>query len=266
MDAAGKNNLGNTASPKTKRVKPSSTIVKIGKKIRPWVNRVLADHSKIGDQPFFDEASFAFVPLLEANADIIAKEAQAVLAERDGVHAVSDVSPDHKRIAHDKRWKSLFLFGYGYRFDHNCARCPETAKILEQIPGLNSGFFSIMEAGAEIPRHKGVTKAILTCHLGLHIPEDRKSCGIEVRDETYNWTKGKAVIFDDTFEHEAWNRTTDDRVILLLQFKRPMSLIGRIVGGLFLTGVRLSSFVQDGRRNMVTRDKADGLDASSSRM
>lgn len=266
MDTAEKNNLSNSGSPRQKRVKPSSTIVKIGKKVRPWVNRVLATHSRIGDQPFFDTSLFPFVPLLEANADRIAAEARAVIAQRNGVHAVSDVSPDHKRIAHDKRWKSLFLIGYGYRFDHNCARCPETTKILEQIPGLNSGFFSIMEAGAEIPRHKGVTKAILTCHLGLMVPKARKNCGIEVRDETYNWAEGKAVIFDDTFEHEAWNRTAEDRVILLLQFKRPMSLIGRVVGGLFLAGVRLSSFVQDGRRNMVTRDKADGLDASSRRM
>ena len=250
----------------TKRVKPSSALVRIGKRMRPFVNRFLAKNSRVGDLPLFESSSFPFTTLLEEHADIIAAEAHAILLERNGIHPVSDVSPDHKRIAHDKRWKSFFLIGYGYRFDHNCARCPQTTKILEQIPGLNSGFFSIMEAGTEIPTHRGVTKAVLTCHLGLVIPNPKGTCAIKVRDETYHWQLGKTLVFDDTFQHEAWNHSNSERVILLLQFKRPMNLRGRIIGRLFLTGVRISSFVQQGRRNIVEKDRALGLDASSSPM
>ena len=201
------------------RAKPSSLVVRIGKKLRPRVNRILAANSEVGDRPVFDRAPFPFLTLLEENASIIAHEARTVLAERDGIHPLRDVSPDHRRIARDLRWKSFFLIGYGYKLDHNCLRRPETTKILEQIPNLNSGFFSIMEAGTIIPRHKGVTKAILTCHLGLSVPTARQNCGIEIHDETCHWENGKAFVFDDTFEHEAWNRTNEDRVILLLQFK-----------------------------------------------
>jgi len=237
-----------------------------GRKIRPSINRFLAKHSQIPDTPIVDKSLFPFAKRLEEKADIIAAEARAVLDARNGVHAVSDVSPDHKRIAHDKRWKSFFMIGYGYKFDHNCARCPETTKVLEQIPGLNSGFFSIMEAGAEIPPHRGVTKAFLTCHLGIQIPKETTACGIKVEDNVCHWENGKTLIFDDMFQHEAWNRSQEDRIILLIQFRRPMALPGRLLGKLFMSGIRASSFVQDGRINMVEKDKALGFNASSSRL
>ena len=243
----------------------SSMFVKIGKKVRPGVNRILARHSEVGDCAVFDSQRFPFAELLESQAEVIAAEAKNVLAERNRIHPVAEVSPDHERIAKDKRWKSLFLLGYGYRFDHNCALCPETTRVLEQIPDLNSGFFSILEAGAVIPPHHGVTKAILTCHLGLQVPEDLQNCAMRVDDQICHWKQGKSLVFDDTFQHEVWNRTTQDRVILLLQFKRPMDWRGRLVGDLFLEGVRASSFVQQGRKNMVTLDRSLGYKASSSR-
>lgn len=251
---------------KSKKAKPSSKLVKIGKKVRPKIDRILAAYSKVGDKPVFESASFPFSSLLESKADIIRQEAKAVLEEDYGVHPVSEVSPDHERIAHDRRWKSFFLVGYGYRAEHNCVRCPETTKVLEQIPGLNSGFFSIMEPGTEIPRHRGVTKALLTCHLGLMVPEERAVCAIKVDEQICHWDSGKTLIFDDTFHHSAWNRSNEKRVILLLQFARPMRYVGRLVGNLFLSGVRASTFVQDGRRNLVEKDRALGLDASSRRM
>lgn len=249
-----------------KKTRGSSALVRFGKRIRPKINRILAANSKIGDRPVFDRQLFPFLDVLEEKSDIIAAEAKKVLAERNGVHPLGDVSPDHRRIAHDRRWKSFFLIGYGYRLNHNCERCPETTRLLEQVPGLNSGFFSILEAGATIPRHKGVTKAILSGHLGLSIPKDRMSCAIKVDDQTCHWENGKAFVFDDTFHHEAWNRTDEDRVILLLQFKRPMRFWGRLLGNLFLGGVRASTFVQDARKNMVAKDQALGMDASSSRL
>ena len=238
----------NTAVTRTTKDQPgsgSSLLVKYGKKLRPAMNRVFAKQSQVGDAPVFDNAHFPFTKLLEDNTDIIHREAGKILSERRRIHAVSDVSPDHERIAHDKRWKSFFLIGYGYKFDHNCAICPETTKILEQIPNLNSGFFSILQAGAEIPPHCGVTKAILTCHLGLQVPRDSQHCVMRVADQTCHWESGKAFVFDDTFEHEVWNHTREDRVILLLQFKRPMAWRGRVLGDLFVKGVRVSSFVQD---------------------
>ena len=97
----------------------SSMFVRIGKKVRPGVNKILASHSAVGDLPVFESELFSFTQLLESKAATIAEEAKKVLAERNRIHPVAEVSPDHERIAQDKRWKSFFLLGYGYRFDHN---------------------------------------------------------------------------------------------------------------------------------------------------
>ena len=253
------------SGPSPELVTGSSALVRIGKRLRPGVDKILAKQSRVGDPSVFDTGDFPFVSLLEENWETIAAEAQSIVAERDGVHSLVDVSPDHQGIADDKRWKSFFLVGYGYRIDHNCARCPKTAELIENIPGLISAFFSILEAGAEIPPHRGVTKAMLTSHLGLSIPIDRDKIGLRVVDDVLRWEQGKVLIFDDTFEHEAWNRSDEDRVVLLMHIKRPMKTIGRWLGGLFLEGAKASTFVQDARKNLLTKDKAQGFDASSQR-
>ena len=252
-------------APKPEEVTGSSLLVRVGKRLRPGIDKVLAAQSKVGDPPVFKKEDFGFPAFLEENWQTIAEEAQAVVKERDGVHSLVEVSPDHQGIADDKRWKSFFLVGYGYRIDHNCARCPKTAALLEHIPGLISAFFSILEAGAEIPPHRGVTKAMLTGHLGLSIPKDRDSIGLRVTDQVLRWEQGKVFIFDDTFEHEAWNRTDEDRIVLLMHVKRPMKLVGRMLGGLFLEGAKASTFVQDARKNLVEKDREQGFDASSRR-
>jgi beta-hydroxylase len=89
---------------------------------------------------------------------------------------------------------------------------------VEQIPGLTTAGFSWMSPGTHIKPHVGYSSAVLRCHLGLVIPSD---CKLRVGSETRGWQEGKTLVFDDTVEHEAWNRSDKDRVVLLLDFKRP---------------------------------------------
>jgi beta-hydroxylase len=142
------------------------------------------------------------------------------------------------------------MWGYGYRVDANCARCPETIKLVEQIPGLRTAMFSIHAPGVHIPLHKGVTKGMITCHLALKTPTAREKCRIEVNGESYSWREGETFIFDDTYKHEVWNDTDEDRVILLIQFDRPLRFPGSLLRSAILGAIRLSPFVQDAKRNM----------------
>ena len=73
---------------------------------------------------------------------------------------------------------------------------------------------------------------------------------MRVIDEWVQWEEGKALIFDDVVNHEVRNDTDETRIVLLIQFKRPVGIVGKIVGGLFLEGVRRSRFVQDARRGI----------------
>ena len=49
-------------------------------------------------------------------------------------------------------------------------------------------------------------------------------CAIRVGRETRTWSPGSCFVFDDTQEHEAWNRAASTRVVLLFDFKRDQDL------------------------------------------
>jgi aspartyl/asparaginyl beta-hydroxylase (cupin superfamily) len=227
-----------------------SLLYRVGKRARPAVDRVLATYSEVGDAPVFQAAQFPWTAALEAQWETVRAEATAVLGDLNAVPALHDVSPDHRRIAEPDRWRAYFLWGYGYRMAEHCEACPQTARLLAQVPGLNSAFFSILKPGAHIPRHRGVTKAILTCHLGLKTPAGGR-CEMQVAGETVRWREGACAVFDDTYPHEVWNDTNDIRVVLLIQFRRPVRQPGKLVGDVFLAGVRHSPFVQEARRNVL---------------
>lgn len=225
-------------------------IMRLGKRIQPWVNRVVAEASLIGNEPFHDPKSFAWITQLEQHWEIIKAEAEVALADLNKVPPLATISPDHRRIAPAQKWRAFFLYGYGYRTDANCIKCPQTAALIETVPGLNSAFFSILAPGTHIAPHTGVTKSLITCHLGIKVPRATEKCQMRVVDQYVGWQPGRALVFDDVYPHEVRNDSDEERIILLVQFKRPVSLSGKIVGGLFLWGVKRSRFIQEARRGL----------------
>lgn len=235
-------------------------IYRTGKKLRPWFDDILAKSSAVGNPPVFDPATFPWTAELEASWRRIREEALEVLEDED-IPILPDISPDHGRLGADRKWKSFFLYGYGYRVDGNCVKAPATAAIASRVPGLNSAFFSILAPGARIPRHRGVTKGLITCHLGIVVPKDWRSVRMAVDDQMVNWREGKCLVFDDTYHHEVWNETDETRVVLLVQFERPMRQPGRAIGRAFMGAVRRSPFVQEARKNfLIWQDAQNRID------
>lgn len=224
--------------------------MRAGRQLMPLVNRAMVRASLVGDEPLYDRAAFPWVAELERSWPAIRSEAAAVLADLDGVPPLADLSPDHRDIAPAGKWRSFFLYGYGYREEINCRRCPRTTELLGNVPGLNSAFFSVLVPRTHIPAHTGVTKAILTCHLGIRVPAQAERCRMRVGDRTVSWRAGEALVFDDTVEHEVLNETDEVRIVLLIQFRRPVRGAGRWLGSLFLWAVRRTRFVQDARRGV----------------
>ncbi len=225
-------------------------VMRIGRWLQPRINALTARHSTIGNQPFYPTADFRWIAALEAEWETIRAEMEAAVADLAKVPPLAEISPDHRRIAPAGKWRSFFLYGYGYRVDANCAACPRTAALLRKVPGLNSALFSVLVPGTHIPAHTGVSKALLTCHLGLRVPARAQDCRMRVGEEFTAWEQGRALVFDDMYNHEVWNDTPDMRVVLLVQFRRPMRPLGRLVGELWLFAVRHSRFVQDARRGV----------------
>jgi ornithine lipid ester-linked acyl 2-hydroxylase len=210
----------------------------------------LGRQSRVGDPPVFDSALFPFLKPLEENWRVIRAEVDRVLEGREHLPNFQDISPDQKRIAKDNRWKTYFLYGFKYRSEKNCARCPVTTRVLEQIPGLQTAMFSILSPGYHIPAHRGITKGVIRVHLGLKVPQKRENVRIRVAEQICNWTEGKILVFDDTFEHEVWNDTDEERVVLFLDVERPMRVPGRLINWAFLKGIRWTAYVQEAKKNL----------------
>lgn len=233
---------------------PRPWIINIGKRLRPMVDNVVARDSNVPNDPVLDPADFPHAAELEKHWETIRHEALAISAQPDRVPALDEISPDHQGIAPAGKWRSFFLYGYGYPVDENIARCPKTAEIVSRIPGLNSAFFSILKPGTHIPDHRGVTKGLITCHLGLSVPTEG-DCRMRVHDQIVRWEEGKTLVFDDTYRHEVWNDTPEVRVVLLVQTKRPTRFPGNMIGGLFLWAVKHTPFVKEARANIAKWDE-----------
>ncbi|KQZ81569.1 MULTISPECIES: aspartyl/asparaginyl beta-hydroxylase domain-containing protein [unclassified Pseudomonas] len=235
------------STPPTKRKHRPS--VALGLWIIKRLEKTILRNSTVGDSPFFEPRQFAWVTELEANWPSILKELEVVLDDRDRLPNFQDISKDQRNITQDDKWKTYFLYGYGYKMDKNCARCPDTTRIVEAIPGMFTAFFSILAPGKHIPLHRGPYNGLLRVHLGLVVPEPRESCRIQVGDQIRHWESGKCLIFDDTYRHQVWNDTTGTRVVLFLDVERPLNARGTLLNRIVLRLIRWSPFIQDARRN-----------------
>ncbi|HHJ39826.1 MAG: hypothetical protein AXA67_06420 [Methylothermaceae bacteria B42] len=225
-------------------------IIKTGKRVTRAIDKFLASQSLVGDPPSFDPSQFDWVKTLENNWQPIRKEAEQLLKERELIPAFHEISPDQTRISKGGHWKTHILYGFGRRIETNCQRCPETAKVLESIPGMMTAWFSMIDPGYHIPPHRGPTKSFLVCHLGLLVPKDKDKCYLRVADRKLTWEEGKCFVFDDTFDHEVRNDTDEHRVVLLVHVERPMRAPGRILSKLFIALIKASPYVKDGVKNM----------------
>lgn len=178
---------------------------------------------------FYDTAAFDWVPVVEAAADAIKQELLALLADGHGgfrpyIQTEADrARADDNRLRDSGDWSALFLCENGKQSDDIIARCPNSWAALQaapmpQIANSPTAMFSLLRPGARIMPHTGTHNARLICHLPLIIPPD---CRFRVGNETREWTEGKLLIFDDSIEHEAWNDSNEDRVVLIFDIWRP---------------------------------------------
>ena len=229
-------------------------IIRYGKHLRGFFDRLIASSSLVPNDPVLDIRDFPWTQHLRDNWRAIRDEAVGA-ALGNGSPSLSSISPDHRSIAPVNMWRSFFLWGYGYCVEENLARCPVTAATVARIPDLNSAFFSILAPGTHIPAHRGVSKGLITCHLGLIVPTDG-DVRMRIDDRIVRWADGETLVFDDTYDHEVWNDAAHTRVVLLIQVKRPLRNPGRWIAELFLNTVRRSAFVQEARDNVMAWNAA----------
>ena len=226
-----------------------------GERLLRWFEKSIARHSRVGDATFFDPDQFSWIADIEANWQTIRGELDKVLQHTDELPNFQDISTDQYNISKDDRWKTYFFYAYGVKAGPNCDRCPETTRLIEGIPGMKTAFFSILLPEKHIPEHRGPYKGVLRYHLGLRVPEPKEKCRIRVDQDIRHWEEGKSLVFDDSFYHEAWNETDGIRVVLFLDFVRPLPLPLAAINHTFLKLIAWSPFVQDAKKNQEQWDK-----------
>ncbi|MFV0623888.1 aspartyl/asparaginyl beta-hydroxylase domain-containing protein [Sphingomonas sp. ac-8] len=225
-------------------------VVRAGKRLRRWFDPLIRASSLVSTAPVLDVRAFPWTRALRDQWQAIRDEAMRVAVPEGAAPPLAAIAPDPCTLAAVDRWRSFVLCGYGYDIDDNLARCPETAAALRGVPGLTNAMFSILAPGSHIPAHRGVTKGLITCHLALVVPRDG-DVRMRLGNRMLRWAEGETLVFDDTYAHEVWNDTGGTRVVLLLQFKRPLRQPGRWLADLLLDLVRRSAFVQEARRNLL---------------
>lgn len=183
---------------------------------------LLCRASRLADVAIYNNADFPWVPHVESQWPKIRAELDQVLLRRDEIPSFHEIIKEVETITTDNNWKTFFLQGVGLSCEENQRRCPETMRIIAKIPGLTTAFFSILSPHKHIPNHRGPYAGVLRLHLGLIVPEPREHCRIRISNKIYSWTEGKCLIFDDTYNHEVWNDTDGQRVVLFIDFARPL--------------------------------------------
>ena len=181
--------------------------------------------------PFYARERFPWQDALEASAPRIREELHEVLAEPQHLESflqsgLPEEAKAYLRSSGDTpaAWDAYFFYRHGERFDAHCTRCPQTAELLAQASMVRirdhapETLFSVLRPGTHILPHRGVTNTRLVTHLPLIVPPD---CALRVGGQIHAWQADHCVTFDDTFEHEAWNRSTQTRVVLILDSWNP---------------------------------------------
>ena len=157
-------------------------------------------------------SAFPWVARIEAAFPEIRAELNGLLAD-DTLRAV------YKSYTTTGEWAAGHLWIFGKKNEEICRRCPITTEVVGSVQGvLGSAMFSALAPHTFIAPHCGFTSAKLRCQLPLIVPS---GCRLKVGDSELEQREGKAIVFDDSFLHSAWNDSDSVRYVLLFDLFHP---------------------------------------------
>ncbi|MEO8444405.1 MAG: aspartyl/asparaginyl beta-hydroxylase domain-containing protein [Gammaproteobacteria bacterium] len=178
--------------------------------------------------PYFERDLFPWIKDFEACTAGIQAELQSLLPTRgsgEDVFGSAELARQNLRAERgEPGWTGHYFYRHGERRAANCAACPLTSRALDLLPLSRVAghgpevLFSVFTPGTHLLPHRGVTNTRVVAHLPLVVPAD---CALGVGGEEHAWQEGRVVVFDDTYEHEAWNRSTEVRVVLIFDLWNP---------------------------------------------
>ncbi|OUT99104.1 MAG: aspartyl beta-hydroxylase [Betaproteobacteria bacterium TMED41] len=205
-------------------------------KIRPSFSKTFIDHSivlapinllfvltsKVQKTPFIPLENLPELQSLTKNWKIFRDEA-SILLEQNKILAAKKNDDVGFNSFFKYGWKRFYLKWYDAKHPSAEILCPKSVELLKSIPTVKAAMFAILPSGGKLNPHRDPYAGSLRYHLGLLTPNS-DDCFILVDGEKYSWYDGEAVLFDETYIHQAKNNTAVDRIILFCDIERPLAL------------------------------------------
>jgi beta-hydroxylase len=203
-------------------------------KVRYGFSRQLTDHStflapfnaliylfsRVPPKPYLKPEDFSQLATLTANWQVIREEGLRLL--EGGMVSSSTGHNDlgfHSFFRNG--WKRFYLKWYDEPLASAKELCPRTVELLKATPSVHGAMFALLPPGGMLGRHRDPWAGSLRYHLGLRT-SNSEACWIEVDGQRKSWYDGQAMMFDETYVHEARNDSDVNRLILFCDVERPL--------------------------------------------
>ncbi|HTK00369.1 MAG TPA: lipid A hydroxylase LpxO [Bordetella sp.] len=184
------------------------------------VNAFMVLASRVPTTPYVSTREIPELQVLQDNWEIIRDEALQ-MAEMRRIKAAERHDDIGFNSFFKYGWKRFYLKWYDARHPSAEALCPRTVALLKTLPKVKAAMFAELPDGGQLNPHRDPFSGSLRYHLGLATPNDDR-CYIVVDGENYSWRDGQGVVFDETYIHEAYNKSGQNRIILFCDVERPL--------------------------------------------
>ena len=198
----------------------------------------------------------SFDKYLKENFDVIKKEYNDYVLNHN-IPVTNKLSKEQYKIENKDNWKML-VFKIGNFYNNKIIKYfPKTIEILKKHKNIIYMSFSVMEPKTHILPHRGLYNGIVRYHLGISIP-DSDNVYLKVNNQIIKWKENESFIFDDTNVHEAVNNSNQKRVIIMIDFYRPLPLFLNVLNKIVVSIILNSPII----KNMIENVKLPSEDSN----
>lgn len=176
--------------------------------------------SRVPTTPYLTSREIPELQVLDDNWEMIRDEALK-MAELQRIRAAEKHDDIGFNSFFKYGWKRFYLKWYDARHPSAEELCPKTVALLKGLPKVKAAMFAELPPGGKLNAHRDPFAGSLRYHLGLTTPNDDR-CYIVVDGDSYSWRDGESVVFDETYVHEAHNKSEANRIILFCDVERPL--------------------------------------------
>ncbi|MFG3055760.1 aspartyl/asparaginyl beta-hydroxylase domain-containing protein [Kitasatospora sp. NPDC048239] len=125
-------------------------------------------------------------------------------------------------------WKLYYAYMFGRPNELARTELPSLLAFAESTPNVINAFVSILDPKVPLPPHRDPYAGILRYHLGVRIPTDNPP-RIRLERDYYTWREGEGTVLDVSHEHEVINESEEPRIIVIVDFRRPMGVFADLL-------------------------------------